>query len=100
MTDIASDLADKIMALVNSKPRSPSKDELVGLINESALAVDAYAKVVAASPVMTAVPMHAVDCAAVIARVVDEANRAGFRWGYVGANEPWTKIWRNTVTTP
>lgn len=102
MTDIASDLADKIMALINSKPRSPAKDELVGLINESAFAVDAYAKVVAAAPMMmmTTVAMPAGNCAAVIARVVDEADLSGFRWGRVGANEPWTKIWRNTDTTP
>ncbi len=37
MADIASDLADKIIALINSKPRSPTKDELVGLINASGL---------------------------------------------------------------
>lgn len=34
MTDIASDLADQIMALINSKPRSPTKDELVAVIAE------------------------------------------------------------------
>lgn len=32
MTDIASDLADQIMALINSKPRSPTKDELVAVL--------------------------------------------------------------------
>jgi hypothetical protein len=39
MTDIASDLADKIMALVNSKPRSPSKDELVAVLRPAITAI-------------------------------------------------------------
>ncbi len=32
MTDTASDIADKIIALINSRPSSPSKDELVAII--------------------------------------------------------------------
>lgn len=62
--DIASDLADKIMGLINSKPRSPTRDELVELINASTFAADAVVKVKAANPMMTAgAPAHAGNCA-------------------------------------
>ena len=64
MTDLIASLAESIVALINAKPQSPTKDEVEAVVREhveqSVMRIKADADVLASHPVMHIAPGHVV----------------------------------------